>query len=49
MSHYEQWWLFFALVFGIVVLPGLDMAFVRGSALTGGRDRGPAAAPRLRP
>ncbi|EIL94897.1 MULTISPECIES: LysE family translocator [Rhodanobacter] len=43
MSHYEQLWLFFALVFGIVVLPGLDMAFVLGSALAGGRRRGFAA------
>lgn len=43
MSHYEQLWLFFVLVFGIVVLPGLDMAFVMGSALSGGRSRGFAA------
>ncbi|WP_426689320.1 LysE family translocator [Rhodanobacter ginsengiterrae] len=43
MSHYEQLWLFFVLVFGIIVLPGLDMAFVLGSALTGGRSRGMAA------
>src|SRR6185312_2269164 len=43
MSHVEQLWLFFALVFGIVVLPGLDMAFVLGSALAGGRRRGFAA------
>ncbi|TPG51067.1 LysE family translocator [Rhodanobacter glycinis] len=43
MNHYEQLWLFFVLVFGIIVLPGLDMAFVMGSALTGGRSRGMAA------
>ncbi|GAB2551156.1 LysE family translocator [Rhodanobacter koreensis] len=43
MTHYEQLWLFFALVFGIIVLPGLDMAFVLGSALAGGRSRGLAA------
>jgi threonine/homoserine/homoserine lactone efflux protein len=43
MNHYEQLWLFFALVFGIVVLPGLDMAFVMGSTLAGGRSRGFAA------
>jgi threonine/homoserine/homoserine lactone efflux protein len=43
MSHYEQLWLFFVLVFGIIVLPGLDMAFVMGSALSGGRSRGFAA------
>jgi threonine/homoserine/homoserine lactone efflux protein len=43
VNHYEQLWLFCALVFGIVVLPGLDMAFVMGSALAGGRRRGFAA------
>ena len=43
MNHYEQLWLFFALVFGIIVLPGLDMAFVLGSTLAGGRTRGLAA------
>jgi len=43
MNHVEQLWLFFALVFGIVVLPGLDMAFVLGSTLAGGRRRGFAA------
>lgn len=43
MTHYEQLWLFFVLVFGIVVLPGLDMAFVMGSTLAGGRSRGFAA------
>lgn len=40
MTHYDQLWLFFALVFGIVALPGLDMAFVLGSSLAGGRSRG---------
>src|SRR4051812_34981831 len=29
-------WLFFVLVFSIIVLPGMDMAFVAGSALTSG-------------
>jgi threonine/homoserine/homoserine lactone efflux protein len=29
-------WLFFAMVFGVIVLPGMDMAFVAGSALTQG-------------
>jgi len=43
VTHYEQLWLFFALVFGVVLLPGLDMAYVLGSALTGGRSRGLAA------
>lgn len=43
MIHYEQLGLFCAVVFGIVVLPGLDMACVMGSALAGGRSRGLAA------
>ncbi len=36
-------WLFFGMVFGIVLLPGLDMAFVMASALVGGRRSGLAA------
>lgn len=36
-------WLFFGLVFSIVILPGMDMAFVVGSALVGGRRAGLAA------
>jgi threonine/homoserine/homoserine lactone efflux protein len=36
-------WIFFVLVFGIILLPGLDMAFVLGSALVGGRRAGFAA------
>ena len=36
-------WLFFGLVFSIVILPGMDMAFVLGSALVGGRRAGFAA------
>ncbi|MEO5625046.1 MAG: LysE family translocator [Dokdonella sp.] len=43
MNHYAHLGLFFALVFGIVVLPGLDMAFVLGSAISGGRSKGFAA------
>jgi len=35
-----QLWLFFLMVFGIVVLPGMDMAFVLANALAGGRRRG---------
>lgn len=33
-------WAFSLLVFGIVLLPGLEMAFVLGSTLTGGRRTG---------
>ena len=43
MTHYAQLWLFFALVFGVVILPGLDMAYIMGSALSGGRRAGFAA------
>jgi threonine/homoserine/homoserine lactone efflux protein len=43
MSHDMHLWLFFLVVSGVVILPGLDMAFVLGSALTGGRRRGGAA------
>lgn len=41
--HAAHLWLFFVVVFGIIILPGLDMAFVLGSALTGGRKPGLAA------
>jgi threonine/homoserine/homoserine lactone efflux protein len=43
MSHSADLLLFAVLVFGIVVLPGLDMAFVMGSSLTAGRRHGLAA------
>ena len=43
MSDTAHLWLFFGLVFGIVILPGMDMAFVLGSALVGGRRTGLAA------
>lgn len=36
MTHYSQLWFFFVLVFGIIVTPGMDMAYIMGSALTGG-------------
>lgn len=36
-------WLFAAMVFGVVLLPGLDMAYVMASALVGGRRSGLAA------
>jgi threonine/homoserine/homoserine lactone efflux protein len=40
MGHF---WLYFVLVFGIIVIPGMDMAYVMASALTGGRKAGAAA------
>jgi threonine/homoserine/homoserine lactone efflux protein len=36
-------WLYFVLVFGIIALPGLDMAYVLANSLTGGRGAGLAA------
>jgi threonine/homoserine/homoserine lactone efflux protein len=39
----HQLWLFFTLVLGVVILPGLDMACVVGSSLAGGRGAGLAA------
>jgi threonine/homoserine/homoserine lactone efflux protein len=38
-----QLWLFFTVVLGVVVLPGLDMACAVGSSLAGGRRAGLAA------
>jgi threonine/homoserine/homoserine lactone efflux protein len=43
MSQAANLWLYFVVVFGIVALPGLDMAFVMGSSLLGGRRAGLAA------
>ena len=40
MTHYAHLWLFFLMVFGIIVLPGMDMAFVLSNALVGGRKPG---------
>ncbi|MCP3162886.1 LysE family translocator [Myxococcus qinghaiensis] len=40
MTQTSHLWLFFVLVFGIVILPGLDMAFVLASSLMGGRRAG---------
>ncbi|WP_426747917.1 LysE family translocator [Myxococcus faecalis] len=43
MTQTSHLWLFFVLVSGIVILPGLDMAFVLASSLVGGRRSGLAA------
>jgi threonine/homoserine/homoserine lactone efflux protein len=40
MDAQPQLWLFFLMVFGIIVLPGMDMAFVLASSLAGGRRTG---------
>lgn len=43
LAQTSHLWLYFVLVFGIIVLPGMDMAYVLGSALTDGRKGGAAA------
>jgi threonine/homoserine/homoserine lactone efflux protein len=43
LTQTSHLWLYFVLVLGIIVLPGLDMAYVIGSSLTGGRTSGLAA------
>ncbi len=43
MTYAQNIWLFSALVFGIIAVPGMDMFYVVTSALTGGRGRGIAA------
>ena len=43
MTYSENLWLFFLLVAGIVVVPGMDMVFVLASSLSGGRKAGLSA------
>jgi threonine/homoserine/homoserine lactone efflux protein len=43
MTYSENLWLFFTLLFGIIIVPGMDMLFVLANALTGGRASGIAA------
>ena len=43
LSPTSPLWLYFVLVAGIILLPGMDMAFVLASALAGGRKAGLAA------
>lgn len=43
MAEFAHLWLFFVVVFGVVALPGLDMAFVLASTLRGGNGAGLAA------
>ena len=40
MTEYTHLWLYFLMVLGIIVLPGMDMAFVLASSLAGGRKTG---------
>jgi threonine/homoserine/homoserine lactone efflux protein len=43
MTYMENLWLFFLLLTGIIVVPGMDMMFVLANALTRGRRAGLAA------
>lgn len=43
MTYSENLWLFFVLLAGIIIVPGMDMLFVLANALTGGRRAGLAA------
>jgi threonine/homoserine/homoserine lactone efflux protein len=40
MTYTQNLWIYFALLFGIIIVPGMDMFFVMANALTGGRTRG---------
>ncbi len=43
MAYFEHLWLYFILLVGIIIVPGMDMMFVLANALTGGRRAGLAA------
>jgi threonine/homoserine/homoserine lactone efflux protein len=43
MNYAQNLWIFSLLLFGIIIVPGMDMFFVIANALTGGRARGLAA------
>jgi threonine/homoserine/homoserine lactone efflux protein len=43
MTYAQNLWIYAVLVFGIIIVPGMDMFFVIANALTGGRARGLAA------
>lgn len=40
MSYAQNLWIYFILVLGIIIVPGMDMFFVIANALKGGRARG---------
>lgn len=40
MTYSENLWLFFVLILGIIIVPGMDMIYVLASALSGGRRSG---------
>ena len=43
MSYFDSLWIYLLLLFGIIIVPGMDMLFVLANALTGGRRAGLAA------
>ena len=43
MTYAQNLWVFFVLLFGIIIVPGMDMFFVMANSLIGGRARGMAA------
>lgn len=43
MSYTDNLWLFFTLLFGIIIVPGMDMIFVIANSLSRGRAAGLAA------
>ncbi len=43
MTYAQNLWIFSVLLFGIIIVPGMDMFFVIANALTGGRARGLSA------
>lgn len=43
MDYAQALWIYTVLVFGIIVVPGMDMFFILANALTGGRRMGFAA------
>ncbi len=43
MTYAQTLWLFTVLLFGIIIVPGMDMFFVMANGLSGGKSRGLAA------
>ncbi len=43
MEYVQHLWLYFVLLVGIIIVPGMDMMFVLANALVGGRSAGIAA------
>jgi threonine/homoserine/homoserine lactone efflux protein len=43
MTYAQNLWLYFALLFGIIIVPGMDMLFVMANGMAGGRKRALAA------